>query len=177
MDVPQPSIDRIVPAVGRPLVVGIVPGQPEVVVHTAATWAQSLGGVPLVFAYVDTSRITIEEFSDGSVRHSAIDPDTADDSWKDTEAELTASLSEALDDIPVSWRFVYLAGRPDRSLTHLARAVDAPSIVVGARRTTRMERGREFFGKSIAQELARHQHRPVLIVPTAVVDWKTGITW
>ena len=38
-------------------------------------------------------------------------------------AELHGLLGSA-----VSWRFRYLAGRPDRALTHLARAVDAATV-------------------------------------------------
>ena len=77
----------------------------------------------------------------------------------------------------VAWEFRYLAGRADRALTHLARAVDASAIVVGARRPTSGERLHEFFEGSIALHLTRHQHRPVLVVPLSVVDWKAPAPW
>ena len=60
--VPQPSPQRMVPIPGSPLVVGVVPGQSELVTATAAAWADALGGVPLHFAYVDATRIVDEEY-------------------------------------------------------------------------------------------------------------------
>jgi nucleotide-binding universal stress UspA family protein len=72
----------------------------------------------------------------------------------------------------VPWEFRYLAGRPDRALTHLARVVDAALIVVGTRAHGGGARMREFFEGSVAVHLAHHQHRPVLTVPLQVVDWK-----
>lgn len=163
--VPQPGIDRIVEVPGHPLVVGIGPRRAELVAHTAAAWARA-SGAPLYFAYADASRVPEEEFADGTVRHVGVDPD-ADDDWQRTEAELRAWLSSL--NLPVTWEFRYLAGRADRALTHLARAVDACAIVVGARRPHSSRFG---LNRSVGQSLARHQHRPVLAVPLEVVDWK-----
>lgn len=63
--VPQPSVERMVPVSGHPLVVGVVPGQDELVALTAADWARGLGGVPLYFAYADPERVVDAEFPDG----------------------------------------------------------------------------------------------------------------
>ncbi len=175
--VPQPSPDRMVPIPGHPLVVGVVPGQSELVALTAAAWARALGNVSLYFGYVDHTRIVDEEYPDGRVRHSDLDPDLADDSWQDTERRITSFLAEVLADHPGTWEFRYLAGRPDRALTHLARAVDASAIVVGARHPASAERLRELLAGSVALQLSRHQHRPVMIVPLAVVDWKAPAPW
>lgn len=175
--VPQPSPERIVPVPGHPLVVGVVPGQPELVALTAAAWSHALGDVPLYFGYADRSRVVDEEFPDGTVRHSDLDPDQADDSWLEREERITGFLARTLADHPGPWEFRYLAGRPDRALTHLARAVDASALIVGARHPSGAERLREFLEESVALHLSRHQHRPVIIVPVAVVDWKAPAPW
>jgi len=167
----------MVPIPGHPLVVGVVPGQPELVALTASAWSDALGGVPLYFAYVDQSRIVDEEYPDGTVRHSDLNPDSVDDSWEQREREIRSFLAGALANHQGPWDFRYLAGEPARALTHLARAVDASAILVGATRPSSSERVREFLAGSVAVHLARHQHRPVLIVPVAVVDWKAGIPW
>ncbi|WP_454300988.1 universal stress protein [Salana multivorans] len=169
--VPQPGLERMVPFPGHPLVVGVVPGQNPLVVRTAVGLAAALG-VGLYAGYVDTSRYTVSEHPDGSVTHAALDPDTADDSWRDTEAELRDHLATLLAGDGVPWQLRYLAGRPDRALTHLARAVDASALVVGTRAPGGGPRMRELLEGSVAAHLAHHQHRPVLTVPLAVVDWK-----
>ena len=173
--VPQPSPQRMVPVAGHPLVVGITPGQSELVALTAAAWADALGSVPIYFGFVDQTRIVDEEYADGTVRHSELDPDLADDSWQLREAQIQQFLTEALSEHKGPWEFRYLAGRPDRALTHLARAVDAAAIVVGARAPGPGARLREAVGGSVAVHLSHHQHRPVLVVPLSVVDWKTPL--
>lgn len=175
--VPQPSVERMVPVPGHPMVVGVVPGQDELVARTAAAWAAALGGVPLYFAYADPERVVDEEYADGSVRHSDLDPDRVDASWQERDQRIRDFLQGTLAGHRGPWRFHYLAGRPDRALTHLARAVDASVIIVGARHPSRAERLREFLAESVALGLSRHQHRPVLIVPVAVVDWKAPTPW
>lgn len=172
---PQPGPERLTPFDGHPIVVAIEPGQPELVALTAMSWSQAAGGVPLYFAYVDTQRFTVDEFPDGTVRHSDVDPDIVDDSWMPVQEELEKSLTTLLASSGVPWEFRYLAGRPDRALTHLARAVDAAAIVVGARAPGPGSRIREAVEGSVAIRLTHHQHRPVLVVPLSVVDWETPL--
>ncbi|MCO7273313.1 universal stress protein [Cellulosimicrobium cellulans] len=169
--VPQPALDRMVPFAGHPVVVGVVPGGDPLVVRTAAAWADAAGS-RVVAGYADTSRHVVEEHPDGSVTHAPLDPDSADDSWQEVEAGLRAEVEEALRGTGVAWELRYLAGRPDRALTHLARAVDAAVIVVGTRAPGSTAHLRELGEGSVAAHLAHHQHRPVLTVPLAVVDWK-----
>ncbi|MFC8732905.1 universal stress protein [Luteimicrobium sp. NPDC057192] len=169
--VPQPGLERMVPFPGHPLVVGVTPGQDPLVVRTAAALASAVG-VPLFFAYADTSRFVVEEHPDGTVRHSSIDPDGVDDAWEDAEAALRDSLADLMRDDDLHWELRYLAGRPDRALTHLARAVDASAIVVGTRATGTGRHLRDLLEGSVAAHLSHHQHRPVVTVPLAVVDWK-----
>ncbi|GGC07373.1 universal stress protein [Cellulomonas carbonis] len=170
--VPQPARERIVPLRGHPLVVGVVPRQPELVPLTAAAWAAATGATELYLAYVDPARYTREEYPDGSVWHDDVDPDGGDATlWEDTQRDIEASLARVLADSGVPWHFRYLAGRPDRALTHLARAVDAAGFVIGTRAPGAGARLREAVEGSVAVRLTHHQHRPVLVVPLRVVDW------
>lgn len=175
--VPQPDPSRMTEFDGHPAVVGIVPGQPQLVALTAAAWARAASGVRLYFAYVDPSRHTVDELPDGSVRHVPVDPDSVDEHWLQRQAHIEAHLREVMDGLGVPWEFRYLAGRPDRALTHLARAVDAAVIIVGTRAPGVREGMREFVEGSVAVQLAHHQHRPVLTVPLSVVDWKAQVAW
>jgi nucleotide-binding universal stress UspA family protein len=161
----------MVPFAGHAVVVGVVPGGDPLVVRTAAAWAGAAGS-RVVAAFADTSRHVVEEHPDGSVTHAPLDPDTADDSWQEVETRLRAEADEGLRGTGVAWELRYLAGRPDRALTHLARAVDAAVIVVGTRAPGSAAHLRELVEGSVAAHLAHHQHRPVLTVPLAVVDWK-----
>ena len=173
-EVPQPHPSRLTPFAEGAIVVGVVPGQPDLVALTAQSLAAATGA-RLYFAYVDPRRVVDRELSDGSVAHSDLDPDLCDeDEWRRRESELVSGLGEVLDG-SVEWEFRYLAGRPDRSLTHLARAVDAAVIVVGAATPGVSHRMHHLLEGSVATHLSQHQHRPVLVVPLAVVDWKTPL--
>lgn len=172
--VPQPHPSRLTSFAGHPGVVGVAPGQPELVALTAASWARATGGT-LYFAYCDPARHVVAEHPDGSVSHAELDPDTADDSWRERQREIEGFLHDVVDPTGVAWEFRYLAGRPDRGLTHLARAVDAAVIVVGTRAHGLAEGLHEFVTGSVAMQLAHHQHRPVLTVPLSVVDWKAPL--
>ena len=129
----------------------------------------------MYFAYVDPTRYTVEEHADGTVRHADIDPDAVDDAWIERQEQIEESLTQVLGDSGVTWEFRYLAGRADRALTHLARAVDAAAIVVGTRAPGPGARLREVVEGSVAVQLSHHQHRPVLVVPLSVVDWQTPL--
>lgn len=174
--VPQPSPDRITPFAGHPLVVNLGPEDNELVVRTALNWAQSLA-VELYFAHVDTARLTVAEHEDGSVEHTSIDPDGLDDTWERLQSELVGELTTLIPSGSVDWHFRFLAGRPDRALTHLARAVDAAAFVVSTQGHHSRWHPSEFLNESLAARLSHHQHRPVLVVPHRVVDWKAKPPW
>ena len=177
VDVPQPSPSRLTPVSGSPVVVGVVPDQPSLVALTAASLVTATGRGRLCFGYADPARYAVEELPDGTVRHASLDPDGVDDSWKATQSRIRRQLEETLRDVDVTWDLYYLAGRPDRALTHLARAVDAATIVVGTREPGAEARVRELLEGSVAAHLGHHQHRPVLVVPLSVVDWKVSAPW
>lgn len=168
---PQPALARITAFSGHPVVVGVTPDPAPVLVATAEALAAALGA-RLCFAFSDPTRSPVQEWPDGSVRHVPLDPDS-DDDWEGAAAEIEARLRPLLrtDD----WEFHYLAGRADRALTHLARAVDASTIVVGSRGPGLAEHLRESLRGPLAAHLSQHQHRPVLTVPLGVVDWKESV--
>ncbi|MCI1749635.1 MAG: hypothetical protein LKI24_17310 [Acidipropionibacterium sp.] len=58
-----------------PVLAAVVPGQNPLIAVTAARLSEALGHPFLHLAFVDTTRYTVEEFPDGTVRHAAIDPD------------------------------------------------------------------------------------------------------
>lgn len=173
---PQPHPSRITDFAGHPLVVAVQADQPPVVALTAVTLARATGAPSLYFAYVDTTRYAHEEYPDGTVRHLSIDPDLDDEVWPDREAALTGLVAEWMEDQDIDWRFRYLAGRVDRALTHLARAVDAAAFVVGTH-VGRHLRITDFVNGSLSMQLSHRQHRPVLVVPIQVVDWEGQAPW
>ena len=72
---PQPSPDRLTDFAGHPLVVGVTPGQPDLVALTAASMARATGAPAIYFAYVDEARYPVREHPDGTVDHEQLDPD------------------------------------------------------------------------------------------------------
>ncbi|MFT3861600.1 universal stress protein [Micropruina sp.] len=173
--VPQPHTDRMTRFGGGAVVAGVRPGTDPLVALTAADLARATRG-RLYVAYVDEQRLVEQEFPDGSVRHGEVNPDSDNEGWRRTEARLLSELGALLNP-GHGWEFRYLAGRPDRALTHLARAVDAAVIGVGNRAPEHNAKVREFLDGTLALKLARHQHRPVLAVPLSVVDWKAPMPW
>ncbi len=161
---------------GHPLVVAVVPEQPPLVALTAVSLARATGAPALYFAYVDTSRFAVEEFPDGTIRHAPIDPDLDDELWSGAQASLVQEVGAAMAGQDVPWHFRYLAGRVDRALTHLARAVDAAAFVVGTH-VGRHHRIADFVQGSVSMQLAHRQHRPVLVVPLMIVDWDGRAPW
>ncbi|WP_435917047.1 universal stress protein [Cutibacterium sp. V947] len=160
---------------GHPIVVAVVPGQSSLVSLTAASLARATKASQVVFAYVDQRRYVVEENTDGSVVSAPVDPDAMGDDVETARQRLAEDISTVLEGSGVPWRLEYLAGQPDRALTHLARAIDAAAFIVGAR--THRRRVQDFVSGSIATNLSHHQHRPVLVVPIAVVDWKDSSPW
>ena len=173
---PQPHPSRMTDFAGHPLVVGVVPGQSPIVALTAVSLARATGAPALYFAYVDTSRYADAEYADGTVRHLSIDPDIDDELWPDREASLVRLVTEWMAGQDLPWQFRYLAGRADRALTHLARAVDAAAFVVGTH-VGRHHRLADFVNGSVSMQLSHRQHRPVLVVPVSVVDWEGRAPW
>ncbi|MFT3715186.1 MAG: universal stress protein [Gordonia sp. (in: high G+C Gram-positive bacteria)] len=147
---------------GRDLVVGVVPGQPDVVAETALDWARTSGAATVHFVYVDPSRV----HADGTDREIAIDPDSAnEDRRSDRERTLNDELRRVAADSGVTWDFRYLVGNPEREIEAVADEVDAAAIVIGTRRRGFFDDLRELVDGSVAVALSRSQKRPVIVVP------------
>lgn len=143
---------------GRPVVVGLMPGQSPVVIETAADFAQQLG-VPVVCAYVDPTR-----FHAAGPEYPPVDPDAIDDG-ENAAAAVESWARSRLAARGVPWSFKALAGEPERELSALAKRAGAAMIVVGARRHGIGARLENIVAGSVGAHLAHHQRLPVLVVP------------
>jgi nucleotide-binding universal stress UspA family protein len=154
---------------GKPrarVIVGIVSDQPAEVIATAADYAAHFDA-ELICAHVDDSRYTVETRTDGSVRSMPIDPDTTAEAATEFDPELHDRIAAALTGTNVEWSTRALAGSPAQELDRLAEEVDARMIIVGVRRAGIRGSLHEFFNGSVAIQLSRHQHRPLVVVPLA----------
>lgn len=152
---------------GRPVVVGVVPGQPPWVVQQAAELALATGG-GLVCAWVDGSRVLVGEEPDGTITTTPLDPDQDDDGRRlAAEKEMNRHLKHDLVVVDVPWLFVYTVGEAARGLTAVADEHDARVIAVGPRRPGIGGWMNQVVGGSVAGRLAHTQHRPVMIIPPA----------
>ncbi len=149
-----------------PVVVGVVPGQPSIVIERAADLAASLD-VELLAAHVDVTRYALKS-ADGSAGASApIDPD----GWDETDdvvnaaGSLRAAIASELEPRSVRWSFVELVGEPAAALGRLAETRSACVIVVGTRERGIGARLEELLTGSVAVHLSHRQNCPVLVVP------------
>ena len=154
-----------------PVVAGVVPGQPLIVIRQAAALAYSLG-VGLVFAYVDVTRYMVQDHDGSDDTSAPIDPDGVDepDDAEGAARSLRETIGAELGDGEAEgaeprWSFVALAGEPARALGRLAENVHACVIVVGTRERGVGARLEEFLVGSVAVHLTHRQHRPVLVIP------------
>lgn len=154
-----------------PVVAGLVPGQPVLVIRQAAALAFSLG-VDLVFAYVDVTRYLIQGHTDADDTSAPIDPDGVDE--PDDAEGLARTIRDGIsaelgdgeaDDAQPGWSFVVLSGEPARALARLAESVQASVIVVGTRERGVGARLEQLLIGSVAVHLTHRQHRPVLVIP------------
>jgi nucleotide-binding universal stress UspA family protein len=151
---------------GRPVVVGVAPGQRSQVVREAGALARSMG-VGLICVWSDASHVYVGQEPDGTVDATPLDPDQDDAGVVTAEAELEHRLERDLADVDVPWLFVYTVGEIVRALDTMAVEHDARLIAVGPRQPGFAGWMNQVIGGSIAGRLAHTQHRPVLIVPPA----------
>lgn len=163
--------DRREAALRGAVIAGVIPGGDPAVVRTAASLAQ-LFGSPLVIAHVDTSRFVVAPDPDG---YEPTNPAQAagEGTQRMTDA-LRAEVGTILRDVDVSWSVLGLVGDPGSALHGLAERIDAAMFVIGTRRDDWGEALREFLEGSVAIRLARHQSRPIVVVPTGIAHpWHT----
>lgn len=160
----------------HPVIVGVTAGQPPHVVLHAAHFARQFGA-QLVCAHVNPGRYATSEAADGTVSSTSIDPDFADSREEIFDEKLAAGLTELLADSGVEWRTLLLAGDVASALGHLAQTIDAAMIVVGSHESSVSGSIQEFFNRSIAVQLAHHQHRPVVVIPAHPPGVESPAPW
>jgi len=148
------------------IILGVVPDQPAEVIAAAADYAAHFDA-ELVCAHVDDSRCTVETRPDGPVRSMPIAPDTTDEAATEFDPELEHRIAAALEGTNVAWSTRALAGSPAQELDRLAEALNARMIILGVRRAGVRGSLHEFFNGSVAIQLSRRQHRPLVVVPLA----------
>lgn len=160
----------------HPVIVGVSPGQaPHVVLHAARFAARF--DTDLVCAHVNPGRFATAESPDGSMLTAPIDPDFADERENAFDARLATALGEILADSDVHWRTAVLAGDVATALGHLGDTLDASMIVVGAHERSFSGTVQEFFNRSVGANLAHHQLRPVVVVPSLSAGASAPLPW
>ena len=153
------------------VIAGHVPGGDPAVLRHASALAVATGA-PLIVAHIDTSRVIDAPDPDAAAPGTAISE--ALRRGRRDLAVVRAEADLALKDSPARWSVLQRVGDPAMALHDLAERTHASMFVIGTRRDQIGEAVREFLNGSVALRLARHQSRPVVIVPTGVVHpWRT----
>lgn len=158
------------------VLVGVIVGQPDTVVTTAASFAQRFGA-DLVCASVNGGRYSVREEPDGTVISLSFDPDLVDSQREVIHPALHAQLETLLNDTGVPWSVRALAGGPADELAKLADRIDACMIVIGTREAGIRGAMHEFLSGSVAAQLAHRQHRPIVVVPLNPVPFGNKLPW
>jgi nucleotide-binding universal stress UspA family protein len=151
---------------GRPVLVGVVPGQSPRVLLEAADMARSMA-TGLICVWADASQVYVDVEPDGTLDATRLDPDQDDEGVIGAEEDLERQLEQELADVEVPWLFVFAVGETVRALAAVAAEHDARLIAVGPRQPGLAGWMNQLVGGSVAGHLAHTQHRPVLIVPPA----------
>lgn len=145
-----------------PVLVGVMPGQPALVVRQAADLAYSLG-VELLLAHVEVDRYLVGGAEDDAGASAPLDPDGVDE--EDGDDALRARIADELAAGDVKWNYLRLAGEPARALGRLAADRHACVVVVGTREGGFEARLEEILKGSLAAHLSHRQKCPVLVIP------------
>jgi len=156
------------------VLVGVNHGQSDVVLHHAVRLARAFGA-ELVCAHVDVGRYVVEERPDGAVISRPLDPDLPELTDSDFDPALAEHIRALVAPLDVTFR--ELAGDRAYALSRLADICGAELIVVGSRRRGVKSTLKEFFGGSVAAQLAHCQPRPVVVVPVAPVGPGAPLPW
>jgi nucleotide-binding universal stress UspA family protein len=145
------------------IVVGVTPGQPDIVIRHAAKLARKLGG-RLICAFVDTGQMTMFEGADGTLMSMPLDPDIVEEPTPFPDS-LRDRLAQTCAEKQVEVEFRRPLGEPAIALAELADKEQAYMIMVGTRRPGFRASLAEFFGGSVAAHLTHRQPRPVIVIP------------
>ena len=160
----------------RYVVVGVTPGQEDVVLLGAARFAKLIGAA-IVCAHVDTTRYVVSERPDGTVTSMPFDPDLPELAESVFDPEHAEAIRGVLGGDAPELIFRELAGETARALTRIADVMNAELIVVGSRRAGLKSSLKEFFSGAVAAHLAHRQSRPVVVIPQAPVAEGAALPW
>jgi nucleotide-binding universal stress UspA family protein len=154
-------------APARDTVVVAVDGHtPAGVLDEAADLAEELHA-QLIVVHVDPTRGVGGTRHDGTPLVLPIDPDLPDDIHQPVLHAVQALATARLSRRPVTWTLRTTVGNPVTGIAHIADEVEARVIVVGTRGSGMQQALHRLLDGSVSTKLARHQGRPVLIVPEA----------
>ncbi|MBG6237555.1 nucleotide-binding universal stress UspA family protein [Mycetocola sp. CAN_C7] len=158
------------------IIVGVVDGQPRIVLEQAVEFARRFDAM-LLCASVDPSRYLVERFSDGLFTSMPIDPEIQDLRVEKFDEHLRKQIATVLEPAGVPWSVHPLVGDPSSELIALADRVDAILLVVGTRSPGFRGTLQEFFNGSVAAHLAHRQHRPVIVIPHPASSASKPLPW
>ncbi|WP_084102862.1 universal stress protein [Demequina sp. NBRC 110051] len=158
------------------ILVGVVPGQSDTVVTTAARFAKLLNA-HVVCASVDSARLAIERQLDGSVISVSMSAELTDTLVERFDPDLEKHIGAIFAEAGVEFSTRADAGLASQQLSLIADEIDAEMIVVGTRDPGIRGTLHEFFSGSVAAQLSHRQHRPVLVVPQAPVGDDEELPW
>lgn len=144
------------------IIVGVVPGQPDLVARTAVAWNQQGLVGRLHYVFVDP---TMTETPGGHMN--PIDSDSLDESGSTAASELSHRLLSEITPAGVDADFVRVAGDPAHGLSREARRTDSAAIVVGTRERGPVAALEEWMRGSVSVQLEHIQERPVIVIPLA----------
>jgi nucleotide-binding universal stress UspA family protein len=160
----------------RHIVVGVTPKQPPEVVRQAARFARQFEAV-LICANVDAAAYVVAEHPDGSVESRPIDPDQPDWDTAVFDGRLADRIRALAEAEGVRVEFRELAGDIAHALGRLAEILEAEMIIVGSRHGGFRSSMHEFFGGSVAAQLAHRQSRTLVIIPLSPVPAASQLPW
>lgn len=166
----QPDADGTVPG---PVIVGVPWECPAHLVLTAAGLASALE-LHLVCAFVDPASYLVEWAQESDLPGASLDPVVNEEAAYPSR-EVFERLQKILADADTDWSFRVLNGGVAPALSRLADSLGASMIVLGGRRPGLLSRLERVLEGSVAEDLERFQHRPVVVVPASGKNaWPTG---
>jgi nucleotide-binding universal stress UspA family protein len=122
-------------------------------------------GAELVVVHVDDTLGRGYAREDGSMVMLPIDPDLPDRVHEPAVRKLRAMVEDTLAGSPVGWRWEQRSGDAANELGSMAEELGASCIVLGAPHHGLLHALARLAEGSVESSLARHQARPVLVVP------------
>lgn len=154
-----------------PLIVGVIPKQHPEVIAQATVLAQQLDR-DIIYAYVEPNSYLTEWNLKDNIREQSLHPRDVDEDMTANAMEILSQIETQMSDSTAKWGLRILAGETWKALARLASEADASMIIVGTREPTFGAHVSQLLNGATASHLTFHQHRPVLVVPTAAQKGK-----